>query len=236
MSNNIEFIYNWDNEQKNSPESKALIAATNYKEKGYESQEAFDLLLSDNYSYRTAQAVINKLYDSSTSESASHSVSVVPTCYEDVKDSLGTLLRTSGPDKFINILTKGAMPLIKMAAKPLGSLRRVAEYAMHDNYAMNELHKMLKPWVEDCLLNSVLLSEKISPEAKIASVDIGVYEVTTKTASVTVDLFRGASNSERFTSGNFETLGLPDEYVILVAEKIAPLNKIKKDLSKSAVK
>jgi hypothetical protein len=93
------------------------------------------------------------------------------------------------------------------------------------------LHTELKPWVEEALLNSVLVAEKEKSNIVTADKNKQVYKVAMRKGEATVDLTSGTSTSEKFTQGNYATFGLADEYMVSAVNSISPYERLKRALN-----
>jgi UPF0288 family protein (methanogenesis marker protein 3) len=92
----------------------------------------------------------------------------------------------------------------------------------------NHLHTALKPFIEETLLNNVLVAQ--SQEAEIKTASKNKYVISTNKGSAEVDLSNATSTSNKFIEGNYSDFGLADEFLIKVADTVSPYQRLKRAL------
>ena len=130
--------------------------------------------------------------------------------------------------EFVKRLCTGPHSIVKADERGLSFWQRVAEIAKSNTQGKSHLHAALKPWVEETLLNSVLIAQAEKPEIKLAS-DENII-VNMRKGSAEVNLNKGTSTSKKFTEGNYADFGLADEYMISAAEHVSPYERLKRAL------
>jgi len=86
----------------------------------------------------------------------------------------------------------------------------------------------LRPYVEETLLNSVLIAQ--SQEAEVKTASKNKYVVSMRKGTADVDLVNATSNSEKFTQGNYASFGLADEFMVKAADTISPYARLRRAL------
>jgi hypothetical protein len=94
---------------------------------------------------------------------------------------------------------------------------------------MNNLHVALKPFIEETLLNNVLIAQSQDAEIKTASKN--KYVVSMRKGTAEVDLLSATSTSDKFTQGNYADFGLADEYLVKAADTVSPYQRLKRALA-----
>lgn len=230
MSDN--FIYNWQNNLKTTQNGLKYMAtktASDLKDRGLSRDEALELLVADKYDLKIAESCVNEIYDIPVKKA--FTVPVIPTSYEDVKHVVEHQINKMGSKEFLKLVTSGKNALVKLSSKRVNDLESTIKYASENPFAISDVHKELRPWVENALLDSVLLREQMKADLKPISEAKGIYEVKTANNTVIVDLLNGTSTGKRFTEGSFAELCIPDEYLIFAADKALPHGKIFRDLA-----
>lgn len=226
-------IYNWRNELRAHNDGVYVVAnsqASKYKSQGFNKSEVVELLAAENFDIEIANRIASKLFDDPTiSEKETISVAVVPTKYSDCAPVIERSLEKLSSKEFVKKLTIGEHSIVKADLKSVESWRRLAELAKTNSNARAELHKELKPWVEEALLNSVLIAQSEKPEIKTASKN--KYFVSMRKGEAEVDLANATSSSKKFTEGNYADFGLADEFMVSAAEAVSPYARLKRALN-----
>lgn len=226
-------IYNWRNELRAHNDGVFVVASSQafkYKNQGFNKSEVVELLAAENFDLDVANRVASKLFDDKTvSNKETVSVAVVPTKYSDCAPIIERSLEKLSAKEFVKRLTIGEHSIVKADAKSIESWRRLAELAKTNSNAKAELHKELKPWVEETLLNSVLIAQSEKSEIKTASKN--KYVVSMRRGSAEVDLSNATSTSNKFVEGNYADFGLADEFMVSAADCISPYSRLKRALS-----
>jgi hypothetical protein len=227
-------IYNWRNELKSHNDGVVVVAqsqATKYKNQGFDKSEVVELLAADNFDLEIANRVASKLFDSveSSVENTAVEVAVVPTRYSDCAPIIEKTLTKLSSKEFVKRLCTGPHSVIKTDEKGLSQWQRWAELAKSSRVGMDNLHVALKPFIEETLLNNVLIAEAQTAEIKTASKN--KYVVSMKRGSAVVDLSSASSDSEKYIQGNYADFGLADEYLVKAADTVSPYQRLKRALT-----
>ena len=227
-------IYNWRNELRSHNDGVVVVAnsqAQKYKNQGFDKSEVVELLAADNFDLELANRVASKLFDSAeeTIQNTAIEVAVVPTRYSDCAPVIEKTLTKISAKEFVKRLCTGPHSIVKTDEKGLSQWQRWAELAKSSRLGMDNLHMALKPYIEETLLNNVLLAESQNADIKTASKN--KYVVSMKKGSAEVDLNSATSSSEKFTSGNYADFGLADEFLVKAADTVSPYQRLKRALT-----
>jgi hypothetical protein len=227
-----DIIYNWRNELKSHQNGVYVIAssqAQKLKNQGFNKSEVVELLAADNYDLDLVTRVASKLFDSTQEdiENSAIEVAVVPTKYSDCLPVIERSLAKYSAREFAKRLCSGSQSIIKTDEKGFAFWQRVAQVAKDTNNP-NHLHTALKPYIEETLLNNVLVAQ--SQEAEIKTASKNKYVISTNKGSAEVDLSNATSTSNKFIEGNYSDFGLADEFLIKVADTVSPYQRLKRAL------
>lgn len=226
-----DMIYNWRNELKGHSSGMKVVASANalkLKNQGFSKDEVVELLAADNFDLDLAKRVASNVFNEEASVKTAMEVAVVPTKYADCAPIIEKTLEKLSAKEFVTRLTSGEHAIIRADDKAFDSWKRLAELAKKNYNARLSLHNELKPWIEETLLNNVLIAETSDVNMKKASK--GKYVVSMRHGSAEVDLSNGTSSSEKFSKGNYADFGLADEYMVKAAETISPYERLKRAL------
>ena len=225
-------IYNWRNELRSHNDGVVVVAssqAAQYKAQGYNKSEVVELLAADKFDLEIANRVASKLFDSPTvAIKETVHVAVVPTKYDDCVPVIERSLEKYSAKEFVKKLCTGTHSIVKTDDKGIQTWLRAAELAKSNPNGRANLHAALKPWVEEALLNSVLVAQSEKPQIKTASKN--KYVVSGRKGTAEVDLVNATSTSEKFTKGNYADFGLADEYMVSAADSVSPYQRLKRAL------
>ena len=228
-----DMIYNWRNELRSNQNGALVVAssqANKYKNQGFSKTETIELLAADNYDLDLVNRVASKVYDDvEEPEKQSIEVAVVPTKYSDCAPIIERSLAKYSSREFVKRLCTGPHAIVKSDDKGLGFWQRVAEVAKSSSQGINNLHASLKPYIEEALLNNVLVAQSQQAEIKTASKN--KYVVSMRNGSSEVDLQNATSTSQKFTQGNYADFGLADEYMVAAADAVSPYSRLKRALT-----
>lgn len=228
-----DMIYNWRNELRAHNDGVYVVAnsqASKYKSQGFGKEEVVELLAAENFDLEVANRVASNLFDEkSTPTKTAIEVAVVPTKYSDCAPIIERTLEKLSAKEFVKRLTIGKHSIVKADDKSVESWRRLAELAKTSSNAKAELHKELKPWIEETLLNSVLIAQSEKPQIKTASKN--KYVVSMRKGEAEVDLSNATSTSNKFIEGNYADFGLADEFMVSAAEAVSPYSRLKRALN-----
>jgi hypothetical protein len=232
--NNNDMIYNWRNELKANQNGAFLVAeniASELKTAGHSKSDVIELLAAQDFDLELTNRVASKLFDNVTSApKPTVHVAVVPTKYADCAPIIEKSLERLSAREFTKRLCSGPYAIVKIDDRQFDSWQRLAELAKTNSSARTSLHAELKPWVEEALLNSVLVAEKNKGQVIVADNNNKVYKVAMKNTEATVDLANGTSTSDKYVKGNYSTFGIADEYMVAAAGKVSPYERLKRAL------
>ncbi len=233
--NNDDFIYNWRNELKQHADGAYLVAkrmASNLKDKGLSKNDVVELLAVENFDIDLARRVASKVFDTNekVAENNTIEVSVVPTKYADCAPIIERSLIKLSAKEFAKRLCSGPYAIVKTDEKSFDSWIRLAELAKTSANGKHNLHTELKPWVEEALLNSVLVAQNERPVITASDKTNKVFKVAMRRGEATVDLSAGTSSSDKYTKGNYETFGIADEFIVSAADTVSPYQRLKRAL------
>ena len=232
-NNTNDMIYNWRNELKAHNDGVFVVAnsqAQKYKNQGFEKSEVVELLAADNFDLDIANRVASKLFDTAEEvmQNTAVEVAVVPTRYSDCAPVIERSLTKLSAKEFVKRLCTGPHSIVKTDEKGLGFWLRITEAAKENAAGKSHLHASLKPYIEETLLNNVLLAQ--SQDAQIKTASKTKYVVSMKKGSAEVDLSSATSSSEKFIGGNYVDFGLADEYMVKAADTVSPYQRLKRAL------
>lgn len=233
-NNSNDMIYNWRNELRSHQDGVFVVAnsqAQKYKNQGFDKSQVVELLAADNFDLDVANRVASKLFDTSDNNvpKTAIEVAVVPTKYSDCAPIIEKTLTKLSSKEFVKRLCSGPHSIIKTDEKGLNQWNRWAEMAKTSRVGMDNLHIALKPFIEETLLNNVLIAQSQSADIKTASTN--KYVVSMKKGTAEVDLSSATSSSEKFTQGNYVDFGLADEYMVKAADTVSPYQRLKRALT-----
>ena len=232
-NNANDMLYNWRNELNSHNDGVLVVInsqAQKYKNQGFNKSEVVELLASENFDLDIANRVASKLFDSAEEikQNTAVEVTVVPTKYSDCAPVIERSLSKLSAKEFVKRLCTGPHSIIKTDEKGLGYWLRITEAAKDNNTGKSHLHKSLKPFIEETLLNNVLLAQ--SQEAQIKTASKTKFVVSMKKGSAEVDLLNATSSSDKFIGGNYVDFGLADEYMVKAADTVSPYQRLKRAL------
>ncbi len=225
-------IYNWRNELRSNQNGALVVAssqANKYKTQGFSKSETIELLAADNYDLDLVNRVASKVYDTPEEQTKQVvEVAVVPTKYSDCAPIIERSLQKYSAREFVKRLCTGPHAIVKTDERGLGFWQRVAEIAKTSSQGVENMHSALKPFVEEALLNNVLVAQSQKAEVKTASVNR--YVVSMKNGTSEVDLSTATSSSKKFVEGNYADFGLADEFMVAAADTVSPYSRLKRAL------
>lgn len=232
-NNSNDMIYNWRNELRSHQDGVFVVAnsqAQKYKNQGFDKSEVVELLAADNFDLDVANRVASKLFD--TADKNAHKtaieVAVVPTRYSDCAPIIEKTLTKISAKEFVKRLCSGPHSIVKTDEKGLNQWHRWAEMAKTSRVGMDNLHVALKPFIEETLLNNVLIAQ--SQEAEIKTASNNKYVVSMRKGTAEVDLSSATSSSDKFNQGNYADFGLADEFLVKAADTLSPYQRLKRAL------
>ena len=233
-NNSNDMIYNWRNELRSHHEGVFVVAnsqAQKYKNQGFDKSEVVELLAADNFDLDIANRVASKLFDSAEAikQNTAVEVAVVPTRYSDCAPVIEKTLTKMSAREFVTRLCAGPHSIVKTDEKGLSQWQRWAEMAKSTRVGMDNLHVALKPFIEETLLNNVLIAQSQDAEIKTASKN--KYVVSMRKGTAEVDLSSATSSSDKFNQGNYADFGLADEFLVKAADSVSPYQRLKRALT-----
>jgi hypothetical protein len=226
-----DLIYNWRNELKGHSSGMKVVAnahAIKLKNQGFNKNEVVELLAAENFDLDLVNKVASVVFNEETNLKTAMEVTVVPTKYSDCAPIIEKTLEKLSAKEFVNKLTQGNHPIVKVDEKAFESWKRLAELAKRNYNARLSLHSELKPWIEEALLNNILVAETSDVQMKTASKN--KYVVSMRHGFAEVDLVNGTSTSVKFQEGNYELFGLADEFMVKAADSVSPYERLKRAL------
>ena len=210
----------------------ATASAEQFKSKGFDEGQAFELMAAEGFDLRSAKAAIDHAYGTVgvTEVRKERLAMLVPTSYKDVQPLVEDALRRLSAREFVDKLTRSAEPIVRTSSKRVDSWYRLVAAAKQDGHSLAELHRELKPWFEQVMYDSVLLSEKDQARVTAEASSDKRFVVSAKREEATVDLENGLSSGKRFASGHFADFGLADEYLVRAADIVSPHQRLKRAL------
>lgn len=232
-NNTNDMIYNWRNELRSHNDGVVVVAnsqAQKYKNQGFDKSEVVELLAAENFDLDIANRVASKLFDSAeeVAQNTAVEVSVVPTKYSDCAPVIERSLTKLSAKEFVKRLCTGPHSIVKTDEKGLGFWMRITEAAKDTNAGKSHLHASLRPYIEETLLNNVLIAQ--SQEAQIKTASKNKYVVSMKKGTAEVDLTNATSSSDKFIGGNYVDFGLADEFMVKAADTVSPYQRLKRAL------
>jgi len=210
----------------------AAQAATGYKAEGYSADEALDLMTADSFDTELSKEVLSQVFGEAntgaTSAPVEKTAMVVPTSYRDIAPVVEETLRANSPSQFIGLLMDGEMPLVRASNRNRDSWKRLAHQAMTDPVAMKILHTDLRPWLEDAMLNSVLIAE--NQQARVNAKGEKKYAVASKESRANVCLETGTCDCDRFVKSNFADFGIACEHLVHAKHTLHPFERLTRAL------
>lgn len=233
MNKLYDTISNWQNSLTNTYTTRFIEACGdchNYMSKGFTRDEASEILISKGYGSTGIEEVLDEIYGPKISKASTKKIDlyVVPTKYNDIMSMVEYRLAKSGPDKFIKYLTEPENPIIGTTEKHKKSLLKLANNAYENVSLAKHLHNELEPYLEEAMLNSVLIAEQ--QNASIQKIDKNKYFVEFPGRFASVDLDKGNSTSNKFTKSNYGKFGLADEFLIKAHDTVSPFIRLRKIL------
>ena len=233
-----DIIYNWQNGLRQNTQGERMVAAqsaADYQKKGYNAQEALELLAANSFDLRIAEQAVYTVYgkeaQAANAKANIRTAMVIPTSYADVKPIVEDTLKRLSAKEFIDRLTKSEAPIVRVSQKGLESWYRLASNAKQDAHALNTLHSELKPWVEETMLKSVLLAEREEARVQRLAKEEKRFKVAMRKEAAEVDLDAGVSTGSRFQKGNFGDFGLADEFMVQAADHVSPFERLRRALN-----
>lgn len=214
---NDEMIYNWSNSLRQNDDGARFIAAqtaASLRERGFSAPEALDVMVADEFNQDIAKSAVAATYFEPAAEvpAAKRTAKVVPTSYGDILPFVENALKLMPTREFVDKLSAGSAPILRVSQRSLQSWNRLAGLAKDNDSALSQLHRDLRPWMEEAMLNSVLIAESDSTR-------------TASKKSVT-DLGKGTCDCARFIGGNFATFGLACEHIVVAADHASPHQRL----------
>lgn len=232
-NNPTDMIYNWRNELKSHENGAYVVAssqAQKLKNQGFDKSQIVELLAADNCDVDLAYRVASVLFDDNNEvvKKSAVDVAVVPTKYSDCAPVIERTLTKISAREFAKRLCSGPHAIVKTDDRGLNYWQRIAELAHSSSAGLHNLHSALRPYVEETLLNSVLIAQ--SQEAEVKTASKNKYVVSMRKGTADVDLINATSSSEKFTQGNYASFGLADEFMVKAADTISPYARLRRAL------
>lgn len=225
-----DMFIDWSNSLRLHEQGERFVAsqtADTLKREGYSAAEALDLLAADNFDLRIAEQAVAVAYEVAQDEVAPTPVreaQLVPTEYADVREQVEATLSQVSPRDFIKLLTASEAPLLRVSQRNIESLTRLAHNAKTgDAAALAQLHRDLKPWLEDAMLRAVCASEQKVGTMRVASLDRGGSgDNTYMVGNCQVSLRTAKCNCASYLKGNYASFGLACEHLVTAMDAVSP--------------
>lgn len=233
-SKDYEIFYNWTNSNKYNDHLQLRTITARMQpllKKAYSNSEISEILVAEGYK----ENLVKEALDLATAPAESPvekkpQANVMPKSYADLAPKIEQVLASTGPSKFVKLLTEGDNPLVKVSKKELDAFQRIADTAYDNKIHLATLHAFLKPSLVSELAQNVCKARKIQNNCKVASVGKNTYEINHNGKTVKASCSPVDSTNPKFASSNYGVFGFPDEYVIVAYESASPYAEIKKDL------
>lgn len=229
-----DMLLNWRNTLQRTTDGAKYVAAQtalNYRASGYSADETIDLMVGEYFDVDLAKEVVAQVYgESKTNISQGQTpriAMVAPTSYNDVVPFVEGALTKLSPSQFADVILND---LLVASDRDKDGWRRLAQQAVHDPIAKNILHEDLRPWVEEAMLNAVLLAEKNQARVVEADAASRKYIVATNNHTFEVNLTEGTCTCDAFNRGNFGVLGLACEHIVRAADTVSPFQRLTRAL------
>jgi hypothetical protein len=203
----------------------------NHRASGFSADETIDLMIGEDFDVDLTKEIVAQVYGESktnvSQNTAPRIAMVAPTSYNDVVPFIEGALTKLSPTQFAEVILND---LLVASDRDKDGWRRLAQQAVHDPIAKNILHEDLRPWVEEAMLNAVLLAEK--QQARVVEADAASrkYIVATNQSTHEVNLTEGTCTCDTFNQGNFSLLGLACEHIIRAADTVSPFQRLTRAL------
>lgn len=158
--------------------------------------------------------------------------------YDEVKDSIENLVLTTSPETFVDILTAKDNPeyaVVRCKTKEKIGLKNAARGAQeyeHNQPFIEEIHKIIRPFVEDEIKLSKLTAKKLEKLGAIVEKKDKNFIVMIDDDIYIVDLKEFKCDCDRFNKSNFASLHIPCEHIIMVRNTFKPKNNNEKNNNK----
>lgn len=235
-SNDYEIFYNWTNSSKFNDHIQLRTITAKVQpllKKAYSIPQIEEILVADGYKHNLIKEALSLVDNSSKPRPVeAKTESTFPKSYSDLSQKFETVLASHGPTKFVNLLTDGENPLLKISRKDKDTLQRIADSAYENSIHLAALHAFIKPSIISELAENVCRARKIKENCKLAQTSKDEYKIVHNGKTITASVSPVKSSSSKFASSNYEIFGFPDEYVILAHEESSPYASLKRDLAK----
>ena len=230
---NYESIVNWTNKLGNTYNAKYIQACTeceSLKNKGYNREEAEEILAGNGHGLKGLKQVLARVFGEVPRTAAKQESFIVPTSYDDILHVVEHNLIKDGPVTFTNSLTDSLFPIIEASDSYKKTILKLATACYTNPSNMKHLHKELKPYFEEIMLNAVLGAEQNSTSS-VKKTSSNEYEVKIANRKAYLNLMQGLSSDEKFSKGNYAKFGLADEFLVKAHDKVSPYTRILKAFS-----
>lgn len=228
-----EIFSNWTNSSNSSDQLQFRQIQARMvpilKKNAYNISEIEEILISEGFKENLVKEAL-RIPETKTEKEVKTSSTVIPKSYADLSGKFEQVLANHGPRKFVQLMTQGENPLMKVSNKQLDAFQRFADTAYNNPTEMPGLHAFMKPSIISELAENVCRARKIRQNCRVAEKSNGEYEIQHGSKKIVASFKPMKSSSEKFASSNYQHFQFPDEYIILAYEEASPYSQIKKDL------
>jgi len=239
-NSDYEMFCNWNSSlasNENLQTRTILAEARKLIKKSFTILEVEEVLLASGYKPNLVKSALDSMNESDGLEEASIVAEAdeeesfgVPKKYSDMAPRFEKILKTSGAKKFVDLMTSGQSPLIKISKKEKETFQRIASLAIENPVHLNTLHSYIRPSVTSELAENVCKARKIRSKCNVEG-ENNSYKIRHNGATIKVSTSPVSSTNTKFANSNYGVFGFPDEYVILAYEEDAPYARLTKDLN-----
>lgn len=219
----IDAALNWEKTPESVRRGKLDLITAQFEKlssEGFSNDEAEEMLLHRGYNADDVREITASAQDST------NTLPKIAKTYDDLKPRIEAAAAGMTPDYFIEVITANQNPMhgiVRLASKETIDLESLLRYISVRKDAgpvmtasLNEdLHKVMRPFVEEELFRSKLEAQVGKNIMTVAARKDGTFKVA---GAYTVNLETPSCTCEKFSQSNYGAIGLPCEH-ILVAEE-----------------
>lgn len=239
-NSDYEMFCNWNSglaSNENIQTRTILAEARKMISKSFTIQEIEEILLASGYRQNLVKTALDSMDESdglmsegATSESEEDSSFSVPKKYSDMAPRFEKILKASGAKAFVDLMTSGTDPLVKISKKEKETFHRIASLAIENPVHLNTLHSYIRPSITSELAENVCKARKIRSKCNVEG-ENNSYKITHNGNTIKVSTSPVSSTNTKFADSNYGVFGFPDEYVIVAYEEDTPYARLTKDLN-----
>lgn len=239
-NSDYEMFCNWNSSlasNENIQTRTILAEARKMIVKSFTIPEIEEVLLASGYRQNLIKTALDSMNESDglmteniEAESENEESFGVPKKYSDMAPRFEKILKTSGAKKFVDLMTSGTNPLIKISKKEKETFHRIASLAIENPVHLNTLHSYIRPSITSELAENVCKARKIRSKCNVEG-ENSSYKIVHNGNTIKVSTSPVSSTHTKFAESNYGVFGFPDEYVIMAYEEDAPYARLTKDLN-----